>query len=53
MIIGIVTTAGLRWYLVCKNERKERDSDSKEAAQMRVIDIEHIGDAHPDFVYYV
>jgi hypothetical protein len=43
----------LRWYLLEENARKEKEKDSSEAAQMRVMDIDHIGDSHPDFVYYL
>jgi hypothetical protein len=53
MVVGIMATGLLRWYLARRNEQKERDRDSDEAAQIRGLDIEHIGDAHPDFEYYL
>ena len=53
MVVGVVTTGLLRWYLAWKNSQKEKNRDSEEAARLRVMDIDHIGDAHPDFVYYL
>jgi hypothetical protein len=53
MVVGAMTSLILRWYLMKENERKERNQGSDEAARRRVMDIDHIGDAHPDFVYYL
>lgn len=53
MIVGAMMSLLLRWYLMKENERKERTQDSDEAARKRVMDIDHIGDTHPDFMYYL
>lgn len=53
MVVGIVVTGLLRLYLMGENKRKERDGDSDGAAQMRTMSIDEIGDAHPDFMYYL
>lgn len=53
MVIGAVTAFLLRWYLGRENRKRERDRASDEAMRSRMMDIEEIGEAHPDFVYYL
>jgi hypothetical protein len=53
IVVGIAVSLLLRWYLIKENKRKKSNQGSDEAARTRVMDIDHIGDAHPDFTYYL
>lgn len=53
VVLGLCAAITLWFYFTRLNRLKEQNRDSDEARQMRALDIETIGDAHPDFVYWL
>ncbi|TAQ84354.1 hypothetical protein B7494_g7317 [Chlorociboria aeruginascens] len=53
MVIGGIITGLYMLYLSKQNARKLRNQNTDEAISQRHLDIEEIGDAHPDFMYYL
>ncbi|OQV08074.1 hypothetical protein CLAIMM_12399 [Cladophialophora immunda] len=53
VVLGLATAITLRFYFMSLNRKKQENWDSDEARRTRTMDIETIGDAHPDFVYWL
>ena len=52
-IVGALTALGFRVYLQRENRRKEREQDGEVAARLRSCTADEVGDAHPDFFYWL
>lgn len=53
VVLGLTAAVTLRFYFKRLNRKKEENRHSEEARRARALDIETIGDAHPDFVYWL
>jgi hypothetical protein len=51
--IGAMMAGALMFYLSKQNVRKLRNQNTDEARSLRLSSIEEIGDAHPDFMFYL
>ncbi|CAK7237343.1 hypothetical protein SBRCBS47491_009943 [Sporothrix bragantina] len=53
VVLGLATATCIRFYFTRLNRKKDENRNSDEARLTRMMDIETIGDAHPDFVYWL
>lgn len=53
MALGFCTTGTYYIYLRRQNAIKIRNQGSEEAARVRQLNVEEIGEHHPDFFYFL